>query len=124
MSAPAVAAKPAPPTPEQPKPKREPAGEPTAPAPRPDRDRKGPRRADRIASPFMTTAEVASYARCCVKTVERAWALYRRTGTSGLRATQRGGAYSTLLFALADVDRWVEGAAPVAANKARLRRAS
>lgn len=39
---------PAPPTPEQPKPKREPAGEPTAPAPRRDGkdNRRGPARAD------------------------------------------------------------------------------
>lgn len=37
---------PAPPTPEPAKPAREPKGEPTAPAPRPDRTRTGPRRAD------------------------------------------------------------------------------
>lgn len=71
-------------------------------------------------SPFMTTAEVAEYARCSVKTVERAWRTYRQSGASGLRGTQRSGAYSALLFHRDDVGRWVKGEAPIrAARKLR-----
>lgn len=75
-------------------------------------------------SPYMTTAEVAEFARCATRTVERAWAAYRHSaGREGLRATQRG-AFSTLLFHRDDVDRWVKGEQPVAPAKSRLRRAS
>lgn len=75
-------------------------------------------------SPFMTTAEVAEYARCSVKTVERAWADYRQSGGSrGLRATQPRGPYSRLLIHRDDVERWVRGEAPIASAR-RLRRAS
>lgn len=74
-------------------------------------------------SPYMTTAEVARYARCAVKTVERAWRQYRQTGTDGLRGTQRNGAYSTLLFHQDDVTRWVAGEAPVAKVR-KLRRSA
>lgn len=75
-------------------------------------------------SPFMTTAEVARFARCSVKTVERAWATYRRSnGGAGLRATQRGGAYSALLFLPEDVTRWTNGEAPLSSVR-KLRRAS
>lgn len=74
-------------------------------------------------SPYLTTAEVAKYSRRSVKTVERAWAAYRRTGATGLRATQPNGAYSNLLFHREDVDRWVAGEAPVAKAR-KLRRSA
>lgn len=75
-------------------------------------------------SPYMTIAEVADYARCCVKTVERAWADYRRSGgRQGLRATQRRGAYSRVLVHRDDADRWVSGEAPVSPPR-RLRRSA
>lgn len=76
-------------------------------------------------SPYMTRAEVAERARCAPVTVYRAWVAYRQSGgTEGLRGIQRGGPNSTLWFDPADVDRWLDGEAPVAPAKARLRRAS
>lgn len=77
------------------------------------------------ASPFMTRAEVAEYARCSSVTVYRAWVAYRRSGgTQGLRGVQRNGPNSTVWFHPDDVKRWADGADPVAPAKARLRRAS
>lgn len=75
-------------------------------------------------SPYMTTAEVAEFARCSIKTVERAWADYRHSGgRSGLRATQPRGAYSRLLIHRDDADRWVRGEAPAGPAR-RMRRVS
>jgi transposase len=75
-------------------------------------------------SEYMTTAEVAEFARCSVKTVERGWAAYRKSGGQrGLRATQRGGAYSTLLIHRDDAKRWVEGEPPVSGSR-KLRRSA
>lgn len=76
------------------------------------------------ASPFMTTAEVAHYARCSIKTVERGWADYRQSGgTRGLRATQPRGPYSRLLIHRDDAERWARGEAPVPSAR-RLRRSA
>lgn len=75
-------------------------------------------------SPYMTTAEVAEYARCSIKTVERAWADYRHSGgRSGLWATQPRGAYSRLLIHRDDAERWARGDAPVGPSR-RMRRVS
>jgi hypothetical protein len=75
-------------------------------------------------SPYLNRKQAAAYANCSAVTVYRAWVQYRKTGKSGLRASQPGGVNGVLLFHRDDLDRWIAGEAPSRAAAGRRRVAS
>lgn len=63
-------------------------------------------------SPWMTTAEISSYARCDPSTVRMAYVEYRRSaGRRGLKHVQSK-ANSPCKSHRDDVDRWMAGETP------------
>lgn len=63
-------------------------------------------------SPWMTTAEVAAYARCHRRTVERGYRDYRHSnGRQGLKHIQSR-PHAPCKTHREDVDRWMDGQAP------------
>lgn len=75
-------------------------------------------------SPYLTRAEVAEYTRRHPYTVYRAWVAYRQSGgTRGLRGHQPSGPNGTVTFLIDDVDRWLNGEAPLSGSR-KLRRSA
>jgi hypothetical protein len=63
-------------------------------------------------SPWMTTAEAATYARCHPTTIRKAFVDYAQSsGSRGVRSLQRG-PNSPHLVHVDDLTRWMAGEAP------------
>jgi hypothetical protein len=71
-----------------------------------------------LVSPWLTTQEVAEFARVHEETVRRAAVEYQRSkGKSGLKTYQRK-PNTEHRFTREDVDRWIAGEPPAAPAKA------